>query len=102
MKKIILLIVMLSPFTRADMDNICSVGSVRSADSVAERIIELKCVRNNIIVWSDGRDFEQMQEKQTIARFCRFDREIHTTNMGGTCVLYSKFGRVNSGSPISR
>ena len=101
MKKLIALL-LLSPLTYADMDSICSVGSVRSADSVAERIIELKCVRNNIIVWADGRDFEQMQEKQTIARFCRFDREIHTTNMGGTCVLYSRFGRVNSGSPITR
>jgi|TARA_B100001540_G_scaffold293487_1_gene292659 hypothetical protein len=102
MKKIILLITIVSPFANADMDNICSVGSQRNADGVGAKIIELNCERNNILVWVDGRDFEQMQEKGTIARFCRFDRTIHTTNMGGTCVLYSKSGRNINGKPITR
>ena len=78
----ILLILVLSPFANADMNHICNVGSHRSADGVDQKIIELNCKRNNTLFWRDGSVFEQMQQKETTARFCRFDRAIHTPNLG--------------------
>ena len=69
MKKIILLITIVSPFANADMDNICSVGSQRNADGVSAKIIELNCERNNILVWVDGRDLNKCRRKELLLDF---------------------------------
>jgi len=101
MKKLSLLIAMLmSMGAWGDMDKICIVNAdsdIQPEDSIN---IRKKCERNNILRVDN---LDSTGVTRTVARYCRFDREINTIQreekVNGyiaydlTCVLYSKNAR---------
>ena len=91
MKKLLLipLLFLITPYTKADMDYVCTTDYDNWG-----YFIEEKCERNNIL-------FLRKVPKALIdvwsARWCRFDREINFFErednpnlMNLTCVLYDK------------
>ena len=105
MKKIILLMLMLSPFANADMDSVCNIP-LRSYDPlqkidveyIEKQIQELKCERNNILEFdvdelsnSDPIVLRNMKKLSNL--FCRFDRNRLITKQGLSCVLYDEEAR---------
>ena len=110
MKKIILLMLMLSPFANANMDNICNV-QLESSRAYAlaissilkgqdpdptfndeiEQIIKAKgCERNNILMLRDPNDIGAQSSilNWTAAFWCRHDRYEITVGKRLRCVLY--------------
>ena len=102
---IFLLMLVLSPFANADMDNICNFGvwiakpiDVGDVEFVENRIKVYKCERNNILELQQMNDYEnpEMVKKNLVKLsnlFCRFDRNILITEEGLSCVLYSTKAR---------
>ena len=96
MKKLLLipLLFLITPYAKADMDKICSVGLDLKQNKHQEYILE-NCERNNILMM--GGVFQGWNTTM-IARWCRYDREIQFIKMSTetkygkyklTCVLYS-------------
>jgi len=100
MKKIILLMLMLSPFANANMDNICDykmyLESKITEDHYAvfnDYIKEANCERNNIlIVKLIGSELTADMIKEQLLEFsslyCRFDRNRNIERKLLSCVLY--------------
>ena len=104
MKKIILLMLMLSPFANADMDYVCVVNSpidVDDLDYVFEEmedyIEKVGCERNNILLLTlpfmpnrDNLDRASRNETLNIASalWCRHDRNEKIERDQLRCVLY--------------
>ena len=106
MKKIILLMLMLSPFANADMDNICVVNSPAEMKDILDFIFsdedtpniertidELGCERNNILLLSlDVSESELSLLKDYFqyasALWCRHDRNEEVVGNLMRCVLY--------------
>ena len=100
MKKIILLMLMLSPFAKADMDNICSINLDTLGATYVTVTKEIKkrgCERNNILQvtypWelSAPKLNEYTEESLLLisGKFCRFDRNMDIKRSTLICVLYS-------------
>ena len=105
MKKIILLMLMLSPFANADMDSVCNIP-LRSYDPlqkvdvqyIEKQIQELKCERNNILEFDVDEPYKNdpivlRNMKKLSNLFCRFDRNRLITKQGLSCVLYQEEAR---------
>tara|TARA_B000000565_G_C23666987_1_gene332647 strand:+ start:134 stop:454 length:321 start_codon:yes stop_codon:yes gene_type:complete len=90
----IIIFLFVSNVLMANMDNYCNTkyfhpdftnpknqpkyGELRDTE-----FIEKHCERNNILMLYDVSD-----KRDAIVKWCRFDREIYTTNKTVTCVLY--------------
>tara|TARA_B100000941_G_scaffold275938_1_gene238175 strand:+ start:70 stop:441 length:372 start_codon:yes stop_codon:yes gene_type:complete len=109
MKKIILLMLMFSPFADADMDTVCYIDvplfvplEKQDVEYVEKRIKEYECERNNILELEADRfgvsttesiDLRKKNLKKLSNLFCRFDRNRLITKAGLSCVLYSTKAR---------
>ena len=94
MKKIILLMLMLSPFAKADMDNICSINLDTLGATYVTVTKEIKkrgCERNNILQLTAFKLDEYTEESLLFmsGKFCRFDRNMDIKRSTLICVLYS-------------
>ena len=93
MKKIILLMLMLSTFAKADMDNICSINLDQFGTTihVTEQIKKRGCERNNILQLTAFKLDEYTEESLLFmsGKFCRFDRNMDIKRSTLICVLYS-------------
>ena len=78
----------------ANMDNYCltkyfhpdwrNPKNMPKADELSDTaFIEKYCERNNILSL-----YDVSNKRDAIIKWCRFDREIYTTNKTVTCVLY--------------
>ena len=109
MKKIILLMLMLSPFANADMDNICVVNSPaemkdildfifsdEDTPNIERKIDELGCERNNILMLTldvyttnqSDLDLFPSYFQYASALWCRHDRNEKVVGNLMRCVLY--------------
>ena len=100
MKKIILLMLMLSPFANADMDIVCDykfyLGKFDTEiryELFDEYIKEAKCERNNILtvelISSElGINMIKEQLLKLSNLYCRFDRNRSIEGKVLSCVLY--------------
>tara|TARA_B100000989_G_C19161484_1_gene311572 strand:- start:119 stop:442 length:324 start_codon:yes stop_codon:yes gene_type:complete len=95
MKKIILLILMLSPFANADMDKICSIVLYKDdmtnwQTKLEEEVKQRGCIRNNIFeVAILNLQNNEMDLMAISNQWCRFDRNRKITRELLSCVLYS-------------
>ena len=95
MKKIILLMLILSPFANADMDKICSIVLYKDDMNnyqtyIAEEVKQRSCVRNNIFeVGILNLENNEMDLIAISNQWCRFDRNRKITRELLSCVLYS-------------
>jgi hypothetical protein len=101
MKKIILLMLMLSPFANADMDNICIINAPSNTDimdfifsdedtpNIESRIDELECERNNILLLTiPESEITATYLQYASALWCRHDRNEKVVVNLLRCVLY--------------
>ena len=116
--RLILLLLPITFFTKADMDHVCKLtigeGHIENVYSIREYIAK-NCERNNIIILSGLSEynvappgsnpiFANMWFPDLIARYCRFDRNINDRVVvfddGSevshfSCVLYDNEPRLN-------
>ena len=107
MIRFLVLLLLVSPFAYSNMDNICDVEIFPVPDDVStpsgtpmmrleSSIQEQGCTRNNIL----SVRAKEVREKygaaltkdifnETVAHFCRFDRNVVIGDAEMTCVLYS-------------
>ena len=107
MNRILIIILLVSPFAYSNMDNICEAEIFPVPDDVSTpggtpmmrlefAIQEQGCTRNNILTVRA----KEVREKhgaaltkdiftETVAHFCRFDRNVVIGDADMTCVLYS-------------
>jgi hypothetical protein len=100
MKKIFLLMLMLSPFANADMDKMCVIKAPKDVDVVvfmiapmANEINKLGCDRNNILLFEISMQNREVDMSATFfqyasALWCRHDRNEKVVNNLLRCVLY--------------
>ena len=106
MKKIILLMLMLSPFANADMDNICLINAPSNTDdlmdfifsdedtpNIESKIDELGCERNNILLLTIPEvkgvpELTATYFQYASALWCRHDRNESVVANNLKCVLY--------------
>ena len=116
--RLILLLLPITFFTKADMDYVCNVpigeGYIENVYSIRDYIAK-NCERNNIIIFSGDNKYNVAPPDSNpvfvsswfsdlIARYCRFDRNINDDLVvfddGGeirqiSCVLYDNEARMN-------
>ena len=120
MKKIILLMLMLSPFANADMDNICMINAPRNVDiytfiaseqkdfpNMKSKIDEVGCERNNILLFEIARnhpksDLSLVYFQYVSALWCRHDRNEKVEKPLLRCVLYDTKPRKFADETISK
>ena len=104
MKKIILLMLMLSPFANADMDYVCVVNKPLEVDEVdfifdemEDYVEKVGCERNNILLLTlpfmpNPDNFDKGARNETLniasALWCRHDRNEKIIGNQLRCVLY--------------
>ena len=106
MKKIILFMLMLSPFANSDMDYVCNIQanfksqiSKEDIKYVEDQMRNYKCERNMIlqlIVSSyEGKTtvFKDRELTKLSNLFCRFDRNRDVKHNTLSCVIYSPKAR---------
>ena len=107
MIRFLILTLMVSPFAYSNMDNICEVEIFPVPDDVSTpvgtpmmrlefAIQEQGCTRNNILSVrakevrvKHGAYLTKDIFNETVAHFCRFDRNVVIGDAEMTCVLYS-------------
>ena len=93
MKKYLLLM-LLTPFTYADMDTVCLIyfpeGWVSTLE-VEGKIRTRRCERNNVLEINLGKESEYTKETllKLSNKFCRFDRNRSIERKTLSCILYS-------------
>ena len=107
MKKLLALL-LLSPLAySSNMDNICEVEILPIPDDVSSpggtpmmrlesSIQQQGCLRNNVLLLEAKQVKKKLGEKitkaifnETVAHFCRFDRNVVMADTEMSCVLYS-------------
>ena len=99
MKKIILLMLMVSPFANADMDNVCTIilddGLEMFGDDgmVAKMIKSKGCERNNVLILELSDTKSDIAEASLFLQYasalwCRHDRNEDVVANTLRCVLY--------------
>jgi len=97
MKKYLLLM-LLTPFTYADMDTVCLIyfpeGWVSTLE-VEGKIRTRRCERNNVLEINLGKESEYTKETllKLSNKFCRFDRNRSIERKTLSCILYSTRAR---------
>ena len=90
-KKLILITgLMLSASLWADFEHMCDLSVIdnpRSYEDVPKLISLLRCREGDILNVTEGRNFVQVDEQETVARHCDLEETIHKTNMGFVCIL---------------
>ena len=107
MTRFLILTLLVSPFAYSNMDNICEAEIFPVPDDVSTpggapmmrlefAIQEQGCTRNNIlrvrakeVRVKHGADLTKDIFNETVAHFCRFDRNVVIGDAEMTCVLYS-------------
>ena len=107
MTRFLILTLLVSPFAYSNMDNICEAEIFPVPDDVStsagtpmmrleSSIQEQGCTRNNILSVrakavreKHGAAFTKDIFNETVAHFCRFDRNVVIGDAEMTCVLYS-------------
>ena len=105
--RFLILTLLVSPFAYSNMDNICEAEIFPIPDDVSSpagtpmmrlesSIQEQGCARNNILSVrakevreKHGADLTKDIFNETVAHFCRFDRNVVIGDAEMTCVLYS-------------
>ena len=108
MIRFLILTLLVSPFAYSNMDNICEAEIFPVPDDVStpggtpmmrleSSIQEQGCTRNNILSVrakavreKHGAAFTKDIFNETVAHFCRFDRNVERDKTSFTCVLYDK------------
>ena len=91
MKKLLLILLLISPASVSDMDNVCAIYTEKyGLNAIAKGIDEQGCVRDNIlqVVYGMNNPQEDMLLIQS-GRWCRFDRNRDIRGASLSCVLYS-------------
>ena len=107
MTRFLILTLLVSPFAYSNMDNICEAEIFPVPDDVStpagtpmmrleSSIQEQGCTRNNILSVrakavreKHGAALTKDIFNETVAHFCRFDRNVVIGDAEMTCVLYS-------------
>ena len=93
MKKLLITLLLLSPFAYADMDRVCMIVLSDDLDifKIQEKIEENNCERNNVLeVFAIGHDDTTKRKLLLVSnQFCRFDRNRDIERSVLSCILYS-------------
>ena len=97
MKKLLITLLLLSPFAYADMDRVCMIVLSDDLDrfKIQEKIEESNCERNNVFMVLRTKNDEHTKSKLLLVsnQFCRFDRNRDIERNVLSCILYSTKAR---------
>jgi len=96
MKKLLITLLLLSPFAYADMDRVCTVViTYGGMDEIRNQLQEKKCDRDNVLeVYAAKYDESTRGSFLLISNtFCRFDRNRDIERNVLSCILYSTKAR---------
>ena len=96
MKKLLITLLLLSPFAYADMDRVCRVVFDDLDNfTIQEKIEENNCERNNVLEVFYTKNNEYTKSKLLLVsnQFCRFDRNRNIEGNVLSCILYSTKSR---------
>jgi len=92
MKKLLITLLLLSPFAYADMDRVCMIVLSDDLDifKIQEKIEKNNCERNNVLEVFATKDDDYKQSLLLVSnQFCRFDRNRDIERSVLSCILYS-------------
>jgi len=96
MKKLLITLLLLSPFAYADMDRVCMIVLSDDLDifKIQEKIEKNNCERNNVLEVFATKDDDYKQSLLLVSnQFCRFDRNRDIERSVLSCILYSTKAR---------